>query len=344
MSTTISGRGVIPEDHDLSVGFGFGMAGTRLAEKIFKDVDLVIAVGCKFSEPGSGGYALKIPKLIHIDANPATVGRNFKTDVGLAGDAEKIIEALLERIKHKSPRLESSGLRDSIRMAQAERAKKISALKLWKDAVNPVRILTELRKQAPRDTILTTDSGAHTFWVLSAYDAFLPRTVLSPTDYSAMGYGAPAAIGAKVAAPDRRVISVVGDGGLLMTGSEFLTASRLGIPIMVVLFNDRALGLIKQTQGRFYRRTTAVDISGMDWQSYAGAFGFEYVLIENDGEVADGLSKAFDSKGPVLVDARVKYRDQPRFVKGSGISYAKRTPPSVIARMAARGIWRTLFE
>jgi acetolactate synthase-1/2/3 large subunit len=343
VSTTISGRGVIPEDHDLSVGFGFGNFGTRLAEKTFKKVDLVIAVGCKFSEVGSGGYGLKMPKLLHIDANPATVGRNYKAEVGLAGDAGKILKALIKRIEDKKPKIESSALRDSIREAHEKHAKKMLSLKPWKDAVNPVAILTELRKLMPRDGILTTDSGAHTSWVLSAYDAYKPRTVLSPIDFSSMGYGVPAAIGAMVAAPGRKVVAVVGDGGLLMTGSEFLTAARLGLPLMVVLFNDQALGMIKQTQERVYQRAGAVDIC-MDWQSYAGAFGFDYVLIKNDSEVQNGLEKAFNSGGPVLVDARIEYRGLNRMILGSGVSYAKRTPPSVIARIAARAIWRSLFE
>ena len=343
VSTTISGRGVIPEDHDLSVGFGFGNFGTRLAEKTFKQVDLVIAVGCKFSEVGSGGYGLKMPKLIHIDANPATVGRNYKAEVGLAGDAGKILKALIKRIEDKKPIIESSALRDSIREAHEKHAKKMLSLKPWKDAVNPVAILTELRKLMPRDGILTTDSGAHTSWVLSAYDAYKPRTVLSPIDFSSMGYGVPAAIGAMVAAPGRKVVAVVGDGGLLMTGSEFLTAARLGLPLMVVLFNDQALGMIKQTQERVYQRAGAVDIC-MDWQSYAGAFGFDYVLIKNDSEVQNGLEKAFNSGGPVLVDARIEYRGLNRLILGSAVSYAKRTPPSVIARIAARAIWRSLFE
>jgi acetolactate synthase-1/2/3 large subunit len=285
-----------------------------------------------------------MPKLLHIDANPATVGRNYKAEVGLAGDAGKILKALIKRIEDKKPKIESSALRDSIREAHEKHAHKMLSLKPWKDAVNPVAILTELRKLMPRDGILTTDSGAHTAWVLSAYDAYKPRTVLSPIDFSSMGYGVPAAVGAMVAAPGRKVVAVVGDGGLLMTGSEFLTAARLGLPLMVVLFNDQALGMIKQTQERVYRRAGAVDICCMDWQSYAGAFGFDYVLIKNDSEVQNGLEKAFNSGGPVLVDARIEYRGLNRMILGTGVSYAKRTPPSVLARIAARAIWRSLFE
>ena len=343
VSTTISGRGVIPEDHDLSVGFGFGKAGTELAEKIFSDRDLVIAVGCKFSEVGSGSYGLDIPRMVHIDANPEVLGKNFEAEVMIPGDASQVLSELLNRIREERPELEDSELRKKIRAAHKSRHEKFEKMKKWDDSVNPARLLNELRKRLPRDAILTTDSGAHTFWTIFGFEAYQPNTVLSPIDYSSMGYSIPASIGASIAAPDRQVVAAVGDGGLLMTGTELITASRLGLPLKVLLFNDRALGLIKQTQERIYRKVVAVDTSGVDWKSFATSFGFGHVLIENDGSVSEGLDKALSMEGPVLIEAMVSYKKQTRHTKGTAMSYAKRTPPGVVARMAARGIWRTLF-
>ncbi len=342
VSTTISGRGVIPEDHDLSVGFGFGPAGSELAERVFKDRDLVIAVGCKFSEVGSGSYSLRIPRLVHIDANPDVLGANFPADVKLAGDAGRVLSALLERIREKRPLVERSGLRDTIRTWHEKRRTRFEQMSPWRKSVNPARLLWELRKRAPRDAILVTDSGAHTFWTVFCYDAYMPRSVLSPIDYSSMGYAIPGAIGASLAAPQRRVIASVGDGGLLMTGTEMATAQRLGLPLMVVLFNDRALGMIRQTQKLAYRRETAVDLEGPDYGKFASAFGFDYVRINSDGDLAPGLDRAFDIEGPVLVDALVEYRGQTRHTVGTARSIIRRMPPSVLVRMAARAAWRTI--
>lgn len=344
VSTTISGRGVIAEDHDLSVGFGFGPAGTALAEKIFKGRDLVIAVGCKFSEVGSGGYGLKPSAMIHLDANPEVLGRNFPAKVKIAGDSRRVLAAIIRRIEGPRPPVPDSELRRAIRAAHDDRLQKFSRLDPWPKSVNPARLFHELRTRAPRDAILTTDSGAHTFIALFAYDVYLPRTVLSPVDYSSMGYGLPAAIGASLAAPGRRVMAAVGDGGLLMTGTEMATAARLSLPLMVVLFNDRGLGLIGQAQKKIYRRETAVDTGLVDFEKFAAAFGFDYILIENDHGVGDGLDRAFELGRPVLVDARVEYKEITRHAAGTAMALVKRTPPSVILRMAARAAWRTLFE
>jgi acetolactate synthase-1/2/3 large subunit len=344
VSTTISGRGVIPEDHDLSVGFGFGAAGTILAEKEFAGVDLVLAAGAKFSEVGSGGFGLKIGRLIHIDASSEVVGRNYPAEVGIVADARESLAGLLDRIRPHRPVPETSALRDRIRKGHADQEERFEALDPWPESVNPARLYRELRKRAPRDAILTTDSGAHTFWAPFSFAAYLPKTVLSPVDYSSMGYSIPAAIGASLAAPGRKVIAAVGDGGLLMTGTELATARRLGLPLMVVVFNDRALGLIKQTQEKIYRRAVAVDTSVVELDHFARAFGFDYLKIPNDHELGPALDWAFKDEKPLLIDARVEYREQTRHTKGTALSLIKRTPPGVILRMGARAAWRSLFD
>jgi acetolactate synthase-1/2/3 large subunit len=344
VSTTISGRGVLPEDHDLSVGFGFGPAGTALAEKIFKGRDLVLAVGCKFSEVGSGAYSLPMPRLIHLDANPAVLGKNFAAQIQLAGDAKPVLQSLLDRIRPARPLRDSSDLRSLIRAAHEKQKQKFQKLEPWPQTVNPARLLFELRQRAERDAILVTDSGAHTFWVVFSYDAYLPKSVLSPIDYSAMGYAIPGAIGAALAAPGRRVIAAVGDGAILMTGTELATAKRLGLPLVVIVFNDRALGIIKDTQERLYRRTVAVDLGGTDFAHFAAAFGCEYLRIGSDRETGAVLDQALAMKRLVLVDANVEYRGLTRHAWGTSRALAKRTPPSVLLRLAGRLGWRILFN
>jgi acetolactate synthase I/II/III large subunit len=343
VSTTISGRGIVPEDHDLSVGFGFGPSGTELAEKMFADRDLIVAIGCKFSEAGSGHYNLKIPRLIHIDASPAVLGRNFPAEVMIAGDAKQVLQLLLEPIRATRPVIESSSLRDTIRAAHQKRTAALEGMPLWSHRVNPTRLFFELRKRLPRDAILTTDSGAHALFAVFSFDAYLPRSVLSPVDNSSMGYSIPAAIGASVAHPARRVVAAVGDGGMLMAGAELATARRLGLPLTVVLFNDRALGLVKQAQTKMYRRTLGVDLPEIDWEAYARAFGFDYLRIDDDSQLGERLSRALGSGRAVLLDAQVEYKEQTRYVSAIAKTMLLRMPPGVAMRMAARLAWRTLF-
>jgi acetolactate synthase-1/2/3 large subunit len=327
VATTLSGRGVIPEDHPLSVGYGFGGSGTRISRKTFSECDLILAVGCKFTEVGTGGYGLKIPgKLIHIDANPGNLNVNYKAEVAIASDSKAALDRILAGVREiiKSPR--KSGLREEIRKAKAEEEQKLESRDIHKDWVDPAHLLRHLRQLLPRDAIITTDSGHHMFFVLTYFPIYEPRTYLAPTDYQSMGYSVPAAIGARLACPGRRVVATVGDGGFLMTGIEMLTASRLKLDLPVIVFNDGALGLIKKLQKRALLRTQAVDLVETDFESYARAVGAGYIRIENDEEIAGNLEKALALKGPVLIDAWVQYPELTDYIKGQILENIKRYP------------------
>ena len=344
VATTLSGRGVIPEDHPLAVGYGFGGSGTRISRKTFSECDLILAVGCKFTEVGTGGYGLKIPgKLIHIDANPRNLNVNYKAEIAIASDSQAALSRILAGVKEKITSPRKGTLREEILKTKKEEEQKLQNREVQKDWVDPAHLLRHLRRLLPRDAIITTDSGHHMFFVLTYFPIYEPRTYLAPTDYQSMGYSVPAAIGAKLACPQRRVAATVGDGGFLMTGIEMLTASRLKLDLPVIVFNDGALGLIKKLQKRALLRTQAVDLVEPDFESYARAIRAEYVRIENDEETPEKLAKALSLKGPVLIDAWVQYPELTDYIKGQILENIKRYPAGQKFRSLVRLLRRAVL-
>ena len=340
VATTIAGRGVIPEDHPLSVGFGFGPAGSPLAEEVFGGCDLVLALACKFGEVATGAYGIKPPRnLIHVDINPDVLGRNLPASLTLQGDARDVLEGLLEELS-RNPRPVNRPLQERIARERQRYFRTIEQSPEQSDGVNPARLLWELRKLLARDAILTTDSGAHQFWVVSCFPIFAARSYLTPTDYQSMGYSIPAMVSAKMAFPSRQVIGVVGDGGFLMTGSEIVTALRYKLNPVVLLFNDGELGLIREAQDRIYGRTSCIELLNPDYELLARAYGANYFCIQSDPEISAILRQALASDRLAIVDARVRYREHTRYFRGAAAASMSRMPLGLKLRLAARRIHR----
>jgi acetolactate synthase I/II/III large subunit len=315
VATTATGRGVFPEDHPLSVGFGFGPSGTRLAEKTFKQCDVVLALGCKFSEASTGHWGLRIPgKLIHIDINEDVFNKNYKADITLCGDIRYSLDRILQLCRdHVVPN-------DLIFAQKVRNANKepVGALnkKTIGNKLGPSDVFHALRESSTRETILVTDCGYHELWALSEFPVYNPRTFIVPTNFQAMGYGLPAAIGAKLGCPDKNVLCVTGDGGLLVNGFELTTSVREGLDLNIILFNDASLGIIKDLQIRRYGRTNAVDLGGVDYSSLAKAFGVQYHRIANYNELEDSFKGLKESCGVNLFDVHVEYSALPRYMSG----------------------------
>jgi acetolactate synthase-1/2/3 large subunit len=342
VATTLGGRGVVPEDHPLSVGFGFGPAGTHIAEEVFRACDVVLAIACKFGEVSTGAYGFKPPeKLIHIDINKAVLGKNLPATVVLEADASTALRRLVEGLEGR-PRPADQALIERIVDWRAEFAAAIEQAPAWDSAVNPTKLLWQLRKLAPRDAIVTTDSGGHQFWVAEFFPVYERRSYLTPTDYQSMGYSVPAMIASQLAFPHRQVIGVVGDGSFLMTGPELVTAARLGLKPLVLLFNDSELGIVREAQQKIFKRTSAVELRNPDFEALARAYGAAYFRISNDHEIDPVLRQALDSGCLALVDARVEYRETTRYFKGASAAVIGRMPLAQKLRMAGRLVrrWR----
>ncbi len=321
VSTTISGRGVIPEDHPLSVGCGFGSSGPRVARRTFRNVHTLLAVGCRFSQAATGSYGFKMPpELIHIDSSPRVIGAQYPATASLVCNAGDALKSLVLRLSDY-PRPIKTELLNTIRSSKESREREVLNSPLQKGKVHPARLLRVLRRFLPHDAILTTDSGCHQFWTLSDFPVLGPRTFLSPTDFQTMGYGLPAAIAAKIALPERTVACVIGDGGFLMEGMELLTAASRGISLLVVILRDGHLGFIRENQLRLYGRAVATELSLPSINTLAEALGVGYLKISQDAELESVLSQANSMRGPVIAEACVAYNEPSPYVRGANWSY-----------------------
>ncbi len=327
VATTLSGRGVVPEDHPLCVGYGFGSFGTPVAEKIFRKCDLVIALAVRFSEVGTGSYGLprEIP-LLHVDADPGALDANWPSRLSVVSDVGKFLDAVLERIQPREP---NHNLLNRIKQEKEKYLQNRELTLHNHKNVDPGMLVRTWRALLPRDAIVTTDAGAHMFWVLEHFDVFTPRTFLAPVDFQSMGFSVPAAIGAALAKPEKVVLCTVGDGGFIYTGLELLTAVNLQLNVKILIFNDGYLGLIRQFQQKIFRHEVAVKLNNPDFKYVAHAINSHYILVKENEDIAPAVAEALAVEGPVIMEALVSYDHVTRYIKSAMRTNIKRTPLSI---------------
>jgi acetolactate synthase-1/2/3 large subunit len=345
VSTTLQGLSAFPGNHALHAGMGFSRAAVPAAENAFAHCDCLLAIGVSFGEIPTGSFGCRVPEdLIHIDISPAAIGRNFPAKVGLAGDARVIVPQLLAR-------LQARATDQSVRRARVEAAiakDKSDYREEWRrhvnDRVNPALLLAELRRQLRDDAIMTVDDGNHTFLAAELFEVRCPRGFVSPTDFNSMGYAVPAAIGAKLANPQRQVVSIVGDGAFLMTGMDTITAVTLGLEIAYFVFHDGELSQISQGQEIPYNRKSCTTLGEVRFEGIADAVGARYVAIKNNAEIGSGISEALaPGQGrPVIVDVRIDYSKRTRFTQGVVKTAVKTFPFRDKVRFLGRALIRKI--
>jgi acetolactate synthase-1/2/3 large subunit len=306
--TTPSGRGLLPEDHPLCLGFDFLKGGSDSLNELLDEADLVLALGCKFSHNGTGGFSLRFreDRLVQVNTDPEALGGNYAARLLVRGRVERIVGSVTRELKVRTPAStwrpeEVAEWRERIRMQRVARLPEPAIRGAHPET--PATFFGILREVMPRDGILVTDSGLHQYLARRHFDVLSPGGLLMPSDFQSMGFGLPAAIGAKLACPDRTVVSLIGDGGLNMSGMEMLTAAREGIPLTVIVFNDGQLNLIRLQQYRDFGRTHAVEIRTPDMEDFAHAVGVRYLRVNQDAATA--LEKAIAERGPVLMEVLV---------------------------------------
>jgi acetolactate synthase I/II/III large subunit len=339
VTTTFSGKGVFPELHPLWLWPGFGAQAPPFVRKVMGRCDCLLAIGCRFAEVATGSYGLQPPRrLIHVDVDHAVFNRNFRAELVVPADAAAFVRGLLGLIGGARP---SPALQQEIaaghRKLGARRTKPIPG------RVRPEALLAALQRLCRPDTVFATDSGNGTFLAVEQLRLSQPGCFIAPVDYSCMGYSVPAAIGAALANPGRDVVALAGDGALLMTGLELLTAvSRRAAPLVVVL-RDRKLGQIAQFQQLPYNRTTCTVLPDYSVDGLALATGCRYFRVVAEVELEPVLAAALEaarSHSPALVEVMLDDSRTTHFTRGVLRTNFRRLPWSDRLRMVGRAIWR----
>lgn len=344
VATTLQGQSAFPHAHPLHAGFSFGPHAVPSSRNAFAACDALLAVGTRFGELATGSFGAPVPEnLVHVDINPEVFNRNYPAKVALAGDAAAVLQRLTFALKARgAARPAAGGPQESIRRdKQAWREE-------WyahdpKGRVNPARFFDEVRKQMPDDAIAVVDDGNHTFLTAELYAVHAPRSLILPTDFNCMGYAVPAAIGAKLARPEREVFAVVGDGAFLMTCMEILTAAKEGLGIVYFVFHDGELSQIAQAQEIPYNRKPCAVLGAVALEGVAQATGAAYVRMENDAAIADTVTEArrIAAEGrPVVVDVNIDYSKRTAFTAGVVKTNFKRFPLAQRLRMVSRALLR----
>ncbi len=305
VATTFMGKGAFPEIHPLSVG-SIGMHGNPAANRLMGETDVLLAVGTRFSDRATANLNTFTPnaKKIHIDIDAAEIGKNIDVDVPIVGDAKPSLRMLHAALAEKLQKKEGK--------AWAKRVKetKEQLSPLLKDTpkdLKPKTLLTELRKLLPESTIVTTEVGQNQMWSALYFKALKPRTFISSGGLGTMGFGFPAALGAKVACPDRPVVDIAGDGSFIMTEQELASSVTENIPVTVIVLNNSVLGMVAQWQRMLYkRRYMAVNLGKTpDFVKLAEAYGAQGFRVGSIGEFQKAVKEALKSKVTTVIDVPI---------------------------------------
>lgn len=294
--TTPEGKGAISEDHLLSLGGGYyGFGAIRWA---MPQADVVLAVGTRFTwQQQRPGTALKPPqKLIHLDADPSVIGKNYPAEVAIVADAQAGLRALVEAVRKEKVAKE--------RWLTSELDQFRQNHQNWLQEKAPLQydIIKTLRKELADDAILVAGVTNIGYWANLAYAARRPRTYITSSYFATLGYSFPTALGVKLAAPDRPVVCVVGDGGFLYACAELATAVKYGINLITIVFNDQAFGSTKSDQlVNFRGRIVGTEINNPDFAELAELFGAKGLKAKPE-QLGKALNEALEAQRPVVIE------------------------------------------
>lgn len=299
--TSMMGLGCIPYDHPLSLG-PLGMHGKLAALDAIKNADLLIAVGTKFSDRTYSAKSCVSPgcRIIHVDIDATEFGKHGLDSLNILADVKETLTLFIGGLEDISPKQEWLAVAAGFK-ARCDGCR----IDFDNERILPQRVMYEINKFIDDDTIITTDVGQNQMWAMHHLKIRKPRQFISSGNFGTMGFGLPAAMGAQVACPDKKVISIVGDGGLLMVIQELATAVHYGYPVVICLMNNGWLGMVKQWQKLFWNErysSTKLFDSNPDFVKIAEAFGANGIRVEKPGEIGDALRQAFASRKTTLID------------------------------------------
>ncbi len=300
VDVTLMGMGIVPSSYELNMG-PLGMHGRMSALLMMNDADLIISIGSRFSDRTYGKRCRMTDpegRVIHIDRDPNEFGKHKHRSTDLLCDCSKAIRLILDRLGTPATAAEwTTKAKDAKRRCCCD-------MTLGTTPIAPQDIMHEINKILDEDTIVTTDVGQNQMWAMHYLNIERPRQLLSSGTFGTMGYGLPAALGAKVAKPDNHVITITGDGGFQMVMQEMATSIAEDIPVTVVLLNNGTLGMVRQWQKLFWneRYSNTTLKADPDFIKMADAFGAGGIRVERPSEIADALKQARDSDRSCIVE------------------------------------------
>ncbi len=299
---TLLGMGALPQSHPLNYGF-LGMHGWVHANKAVDECDVLVGLGMRFDDRVTGKLSHFAPnaKVIHIDIDPAEIGKNVPADVPIVGDARQV---LAELNKHVQPAEHQDWI---ARIESWRTGEGVSeSYYLSRPSISPAHPVEEIYKQSPAPLIVTTDVGQHQMWAAQFYNRDERNGWISSGGLGAMGFGLPSAMGAKMACPDAAVWTVCGDGGFQMSIPELSTLVQEGIKVKICILNNGHLGMVRQWQDFFYNKNyVATPIYSPDYVKLGEAYGIKAWTIKQPGDVAGAIAAALAHDGPALIDFHV---------------------------------------
>ena len=319
--TSLLGKGAFDETNDLALGM-LGMHGRKISNDCINESDLLIAIGVRFSDRTTGRLDSFVPdtKVIHIDIDPAEIGKNVDVDLPIVGDARNILKSLNKVLKDYKVSDDVNSWTDMIKAKKQELLPRVT----YDDVpLKPQSVIKEISEVLTPESILTTDVGQNQMWAAHFFDTQKPRKFISSGGLGTMGFGFPAAIGAKVACPDNPVVSINGDGGFLMVCQELATVREYDIPVIAVVLENRTLGMVYQWQSLLYNERHSQTLLGNspDFVKLAESFGVNAERIVKPGETKEALSKAIKDNEPVLLNVVIDSEEAlPMLPPGAGIN------------------------
>ena len=319
VAMTLLGLGSFPGNHELALGM-IGMHGTTYANYAANEADLIIAAGMRFDDRVTGNPQKFVPnaKIIHIDIDPAEIGKNKLIDVPIVGDLKNVLTDLNE----KAPKVSYDEWLKQIKKWKKEYS--LTYRKTEDNILIPQEILSEIDKITKGNVIVATDVGQHQMWTAQYLTFNNPYSILTSGGAGTMGFGLPAAIGAQVANPNKRVLAVVGDGGFQMTFQELMLIREYNLPVKIFIINNSYLGMVRQWQELFHeKRYSSVDLSyNPDFIKIGEAYGIKSIQLKNKKDLKKNLKKILESDEAVLVECIVEKEENvyPMIPAGKDVS------------------------
>jgi acetolactate synthase-1/2/3 large subunit len=305
VASTLMGKGAIPEDHPLALGM-VGMHGTVQANKLVNEADLILAIGVRFSDRTTmevRGFAPDA-RIVHFDVDPTEVSKNVRASHAVIGDLRSSLRLLLEMFRERARTGNWGAWRRRVNEVSSEWRDRILGTK---SEFSPPYLLKAMREVLPPGAIVATEVGQNQMWAALYFRVLRPRTFITSGGLGAMGFGFPAAIGAKAARPDVPVVDIAGDGSFLMTMNSLATSIDEKLPVIVVILNNSSLGMVAQWQRLFYNRRYAATLFGAnpDFVRLAESFGAEGVRVYSLDEFRSALARAMRTEVTTVIDVPI---------------------------------------